>query len=448
MEAPFSVTLLFLSLSLTHARYMHNNNPEQIHIAFTGFPSERIINYVTPSPYEKPDTVAVYGTSADKLDKKAYGDSFVFPGPGHKFTIHNVKLTGLKSNTRYYYQVGNPDNGCSEIFSFSTKDGNLIFAVYGDLGSRNAVSLDRLKTEAKNGEYDAIIHVGDFAYDMDKKKGRVGDDFMNAIQPIASRVPYMVLPGNHENNDNFTQYLNRFSNIELGVGQTSGSQTSLWWSMDIGLIHFVCFDTEVYSYYPDEGQIQRQLNWLEADLIKANKQRAKTPWIVSLAHKGFFMEKTSFSHFGPLLHKYGVDLHICGHRHNYQRLYPTYKGKVHHQRKHKYVNPAYMTTIVAGSAGGKERLSHSTAPRQMVAKYLKNYGYGHLQAINRTHLHWKWQNIHDKNRSVFQDHLWLVQENHGRRSRPVQDYQEDNIKQLINDIIQEYEDDIRTESIC
>lgn len=222
----------------------------------------------------------------------------------------------------------------------------------------------------------------------------------------------------------------------------------LRWSMDIGLIHFVCFDTEVYSSYPDEGQIQRQLNWLKADLIKANKQRAKTPWIVSLAHKGFFMEKTSFSHFGPLLHKYGVDLHICGHRHNYQRLYPTYKGKVHHQRKHKYVNPAYMTTIVAGSAGGKERLSPSTAPRQMVAKYLKNYGYGHLQAINRTHLHWKWENIHDKNRSVFQDHLWLVQENHGRRSRPVQDYQEDNIKQLINDIIQEYEDDIRTGSIC
>ena len=32
--------------------------------------------------------------------------------------------------------------------------------MYGDLGYRNAVSLDRLKTEAKSGEYDAIIHVG------------------------------------------------------------------------------------------------------------------------------------------------------------------------------------------------------------------------------------------------------------------------------------------------
>ena len=35
------------------------------------------------------------------------------------------------------------------------------------------------------------------------------------------------------------------------------------------------------------------------------------------------MEKTNFSAFGPLLHKYGVDLHLCGHAHNYQRLYPS-----------------------------------------------------------------------------------------------------------------------------
>ena len=28
--------------------------------------------------------------------------------------------------------------------------------------------------------------------------------------------------------DNFTHYRNRFSNMELGVGQTSGSETSLW----------------------------------------------------------------------------------------------------------------------------------------------------------------------------------------------------------------------------
>lgn len=41
------------------------------------------------------------------------------------------------------------------------------FAIYGDLGSENAQSLTRLQKEVQLGEYDGIIHVGDFAYDMD-----------------------------------------------------------------------------------------------------------------------------------------------------------------------------------------------------------------------------------------------------------------------------------------
>lgn len=40
-------------------------------------------------------------------------------------------------------------------------------AIYGDLGSDNAQSLSRLQREIQTGVYDAVIHVGDFAYDMD-----------------------------------------------------------------------------------------------------------------------------------------------------------------------------------------------------------------------------------------------------------------------------------------
>lgn len=46
--------------------------------------------------------------------------------------------------------------------------------------------------------YDAVIHVGDFAYDMDSQNSLVGDAFMNQIQSLAGYVPYMVCPGNHE----------------------------------------------------------------------------------------------------------------------------------------------------------------------------------------------------------------------------------------------------------
>ncbi len=40
------------------------------------------------------------------------------------------------------------------------------FAVYGDLGNENPQSLARLQEETQKGQLDAILHVGDFAYDM------------------------------------------------------------------------------------------------------------------------------------------------------------------------------------------------------------------------------------------------------------------------------------------
>ncbi|XP_058947647.2 acid phosphatase type 7 isoform X2 [Pocillopora verrucosa] len=436
MEVKFSVNmsmftvLVHLLICFTYSA-ADDNKPEQIHIAYTGISSERIVNYVTPSPELQPGTVVAYGTSPDKLTRKETGTSFKFGTHGHYFRIHNVKLTGLEPNTRYYYQVGVPDNGTSEVMSFFTKEGNPVFAIYGDMGYTNAVSLNRLIKEASDGDFDAVIHAGDFAYDMYEKDGTTGDEFMNSIQPIATKVPYMALPGNHEQMYNFTHFVHRFSSMELGVGETSGSGTSLWWSMDIGLIHFVAFDSEVYHYYSNKGQIQRQLNWLEADLIKANQNRERTPWIVSLAHKAWFMEKTDFSVFGPLLHKYGVDLHLCGHAHNYQRLYPTYGGKVDIQtEEHVYTNPDYITIIVAGSAGSREKLSGGTAPPKDLAKYIEDYGYGHLQAINKTHMYWSWENTHENVRPAMQDYLWIVQEHHGPRPSFFNEEQHQVLKEL------------------
>ena len=40
--------------------------------------------------------------------------------------------------------------------------------------------------------YSALIHAGDLAYNLDTDEGRVGDRFMDQIEPVASRVPYMV----------------------------------------------------------------------------------------------------------------------------------------------------------------------------------------------------------------------------------------------------------------
>lgn len=108
----------------------------------------------------------------------------------------------MKPKSRYIYHCGS-NLGWSSEFWFETIPGaNEEFsphiAIFGDMGNENAQSLTRLQEETQRKMYDAIIHVGDFAYDMDSENGRVGDQFMNQIQSIAAYAPYMVCVGNHE----------------------------------------------------------------------------------------------------------------------------------------------------------------------------------------------------------------------------------------------------------
>ena len=44
------------------------------------------------------------------------------------------------------------------------------------------------------------------AYDLDSEGGRVGDEFMRQIEPVAAYAPYMTCPGNHEQKRNFSGY--------------------------------------------------------------------------------------------------------------------------------------------------------------------------------------------------------------------------------------------------
>lgn len=74
------------------------------------------------------------------------------------------------------------------------------------MGNENAQSLPRLQEEAQRGLYDAAIHIGDFAYDMNTDNARVGDEFMKQIQEVAAYLPYMTVPGNHEEKYNFSNY--------------------------------------------------------------------------------------------------------------------------------------------------------------------------------------------------------------------------------------------------
>uniref|UniRef100_A0A914HS35 Calcineurin-like phosphoesterase domain-containing protein n=1 Tax=Globodera rostochiensis TaxID=31243 RepID=A0A914HS35_GLORO len=233
-----------------------------------------------------------------------------------------------------------------------------------------------------------ILHIGDIAYDMHeyrmKKKMRVedededynlGDRFMQVIEDIAAYVPYMVVAGNHENEEKTAEYHQgkrakgssekfepQFEHYEsrFKMPRTfEGHNTSQYYDFTYGPIWFVCVSTEYYYSYvvkspkfrwvPDWDNVTRQYEFIENSLKKANQNRHKYPWVIVLQHRPFYCTSISkvtcrfnksHKHGLPskndpnklvygleeLFNKYYVDLVITGHEHTFELFPPIELG--------------------------------------------------------------------------------------------------------------------------
>ncbi|BFZ07359.1 hypothetical protein BsWGS_10399 [Bradybaena similaris] len=404
--------------------------PEQIHINYGDDASKMIVTWST---FNDTASAVLYGLSSNNFTMLQQGSSYKFIDGGSEQRvqfIHTVELTGLTSNTTYYYVVGSGD-GWSSVFYFTSMpagenwDPSLV--VIGDLGSANAQSLPRLQLDAAAGMYDAIIHVGDFAYDLQADNARVGDTFMKQIESLAATLPYMTCPGNHEYYYNFSNYKARFN--------MPNDNKRMYYSFNMGPIHFVSISTE-FLYFPYFGynQIFDHYDWLKKDLTEANlpENRAKRPWIVTFGHRPMYCSNNDnddcTSHeslvrvgvpmlnipgLEPLFYEQGVDVAIWAHEHSYERLWPVYKMKVENgSYDEPYTNPSGITHIITGSAGCSERVEYfEKNPPEWSAFRSSDYGYTRMKFFNTTHLYVE-QVSDDKGGQII-DSFTLIKDQHG-----------------------------------
>ena len=351
-------------------------------------------------------------------------------------SFHSAALAGLSADTRYHYSIQDDADGASAgPFSFvhePARTPNTV-AFFADFGLTNARSLPRLTQLAAAGAHDLVLHGGDIGYDMWESagpgaRGTVGAAFMRSVQPLAAAAPYVACPGNHEAGDDFAEYLQRFA-----AQAALGSGTPFYFSFDSGLAHYVALDTEVWEFGPQTGasgypfQPQQQLDWLEADLAAAERNRGSVPWVIIFGHKGWYMDwfpsprtlQGNFSAFSPLLLRYRVDLFLSGHQHIYQRFLPLdsshapgpgappegidrgcASGRGGRRSAGVYTRPKYTTHIVVGSPGNREATTAGGCAeaelgwpqiRPALAVCKAAYGFGTIRIYNRTHLHWAWE---------------------------------------------------------
>lgn len=259
-------------------------------------------------------------------------------------TEHQIKLTGLQANTKYYYAVGNADNILStgsHLFFNTLVPANTkkeySFWVLGDCGTadnnQRAVR-DAFLSYNNSKPIDGMILLGDNAYDFGTDGQYQEALFNNMYENIISNTVMWPTPGNHDyysGADATTQtgpYYEIFSmptQAELGGVP---SNTKAYYSFNIGNIHFVSLD----SYDSSRDSTSAMANWLKQDL-----QQNQQEWTVAFWHhapytKGSHNSDNPFpyldyelpqirEHIVPILERYGVDLILCGHSHSYERSY-------------------------------------------------------------------------------------------------------------------------------
>jgi hypothetical protein len=138
------------------------------------------------------------------------------------------------------------------------------------------------------------------------------DIFMNKVQSIASRVPYMVVAGNHEFWYNFSSYKHRFMMPGVGLNYdpslTSGSGDNMYYEWGLpGLVHFAAINSETAVDTANFGEAQEA--WMDQVLGKADANREETPWSIAHFHRPLYCsnsgECNNDQSMGVILRKQG-----------------------------------------------------------------------------------------------------------------------------------------------
>jgi len=379
-----------------------NTTPQQVHLSFTNISATTGDNAVGVSWVTTISTPSYvqFGTTSGSYTAEAYGITKTYTNGGWVGVIHEVVLTTLAANTRYYYRVGSPTSGWSKQFSFLTKppaSSGTTVLVIGDIAtSTNTQSV----LNSITANYTLSLVAGDLAYaDGDRT---TWDKYFTLLEPQAANTIWNTAIGNHEaasTDYNGVPYLTR--SILPG--------NELWYSFDYGYIHILVFSTEHAT-----GTTSEQYRFMEADLKAALANRASVPYILTVGHKPPYTSNNAHSsdltiraNIEPLLVRYGVDISIWGHNHCYERSYPMQNSAPNNTRTGSISQP-YNTDqapiYVTVGCGGKELYtSWQTKPAWSL---YREAAYGHVIFTVDANKILHWQYI--KTNNVVADEFYII----------------------------------------
>jgi predicted phosphodiesterase len=215
----------------------------------------------------------------------------------------------LEPATVYCYQLADDTQALTTPTGFKTapspdSDEPVRFMAFGDSGGGTSDQYALLE-QMYTVPFDLMIHTGDVAYDSGTI-GQYEDNVFGVYADLFRNIPFMPASGNH---DYGTLQGAPFREVFNLPGDEK------WYSYDWGRVHFVALDTE--------ADYSTQAQWLEQDLAATT-----LPWKIVYMHKPMYSsgvhgsDSSLRSKIAPVAEKYGVQLILAGHDHNYERINP------------------------------------------------------------------------------------------------------------------------------
>jgi 3',5'-cyclic AMP phosphodiesterase CpdA len=353
--------------------------PEQIHLTWGADPSQTVVvSWASAAQAVNPRVILKQpgsGSSVIQAIQRIYTDGL----NGQTVFTYHATLERLAPQSKYHYTVTADNDRQAHPFAatFQTAPRGKVpfrWSSYGDLAT--PITSWVMSSPQSRHAVDAVEHFeplfhllnGDLCYANlnPMTQPAVWADFGRNVQRSAAYRPWMPCPGNHEiefgnGEQGLNSYLTRYSLPDNGT-----RFPGRWYCFKVGSALFISLaaDDVIYqdsgafvtgpeplvpahgtgheriepgtSLYVRGYSNGAQTRWLEATLAAA-KQDAGLDWIIVQMHQdalssalnGNGCDKGIRETWLPLFDRYGVDLVLCGHDHDYERSWPV-RGCNHH----------------------------------------------------------------------------------------------------------------------